>query len=102
MRPLEQFFRFELCRLLAGLGAATGFVGGAVLAATIAQSRPGAPATQPVLCRTEIRHPRSVRAGRAIRAAGVRAGLMVRIVVGDGVALAPWRFHCCWHRSNTA
>lgn len=34
------FFVLSLARLIAGLGAATGFVGGGALAATIAQSRP--------------------------------------------------------------
>ena len=48
-------------------------------------SRAGQFPAQPVLCRTGNRHP-VVRTGRAVRAAGVRAGIMVDRVVGDDPA----------------
>ena len=58
------------------------------LAATIAQSRPAAGelSAEPVLRRTRARHP-GLRPDRALRAAGVRAGLVVDRVVGDDAAL---------------
>src|SRR3954469_812568 len=80
------FVVLSLARLLAGIGAAGGFVGGAALAATIAQS----PCTrqlppQPVLRRAGARHP-LVGADRAVRAARLWTGFVVDRVVGDDAA----------------
>ncbi len=82
------FIVLSFARLLAGVGAAAGFVAGAALAATIAQSQPRArelPA-QPVLRRPRARHP-VIRPDRAVRAAGVRTGIVVDRLVGDDAAL---------------
>ena len=89
VRAVGQFCRAEFCAA-AGRASArrSRFVAGAALAATIAQSRPDAgefPA-EPVLCRTRARHP-VVRPDRAVRAAGVRAGIVVDRVVGDDAAV---------------
>ena len=78
------FVVLSFARLLAGLGAAAGFVGGGALGGddrAIAARTRQLPA-QPVLRRTRHRHP-GVRTDRAVRAAGVRAGLVVDRVVGD-------------------
>ena len=83
------FYVLSFARLLAGVGAAAGFVGGGALAATIAQSRArtGELPAQPVLCRARHRHP-VVGAGGAVRPAVVRAGLVVDRLVGDDGVLA--------------
>ena len=49
-------------------------------------ARAGEFPAQPVLCRARDRHSR-VGAGRAVRAAGIRAGIVVDRVVGDDTAL---------------
>jgi predicted MFS family arabinose efflux permease len=66
------FFVLSFARLLAGLGAAAGFVGGQFFA-------------QLVLRRTRYRHSR-LRADCAVRAAGFWPRLVVDRVVGDDVA----------------
>ena len=82
------FVVLSFARLLAGLGAAAGFVGGGALAATIAQSRPERANFLLSLfyAGPGHRHP-VVRPDRAVRAAGVRPGIVVDRVVGDDVAL---------------
>ena len=82
------FIVLSFARLLAGVGAAVGFVGGGALAATIAQSRPERANFLLSLfyAGPGARHSR-LRTGRAVRAAGFRAGIVVDRVVGDDAAL---------------
>ena len=81
------FYILSFARLLAGVGAAGGFVGGGALAATIAQSRPERAnfLLSLFLCRARHRHP-GIGARRTLRAAGLRAGFVVDRVVGDDLA----------------
>ena len=82
------FVVLSFARLLAGIGAAVGFVGGGALAATIAQSRPERANFLLSLfyAGPGARHP-AVGPDRAVRAAGVRAGFVVDRVVGDDAAV---------------
>ena len=81
------FVVLSFARLLAGVGAAVGFVAGAALAAPdrpIAAEAGGLPA-QLVLCRAWAWHP-FLRPDRAVRIAGVRTGFVVDRVVGNDAA----------------
>ena len=82
------FIVLSFARLLAGVGAAAGFVGGGALAATIAQSRPERANFLLSLfyAGPGARHP-VVGTDRAVRAAGFRPGFVVDRVVGDDAAL---------------
>ena len=64
-------------------------------------SRAGEFSAELVLCRSRARH-RGIRADRALRAAGVRTGIVVDRLVGDDAARGRHdRCRCCWRRSTS-
>ena len=95
------FFVLSFARLLAGFGAAAGFVGGGALAATIAQSRPER--ANFLLSLFYAGPGIGILASGLIAPfvlAGVRAGLVVDRMVGADAARGRHdRSRCCWRRS---